>query len=404
MGCTRCDPKAPLSDEAPRRGATRAHTLSGARSSGFARAPGAAARIGLAEARFLLESDGGMKEVRIWIVGLGTVGQWLLRALHSKAPRLAARYSFVPKVVGVANAQDGFVYDSGGLDPQTVLAFASARRSLTELDGTRHWPSSAEGLAATESDMLVEVTASSADSGEPGVTHIRDALRRGIPVVTSNKWPVALKGVELAALAREQGVPFRAESTVMSGTPVLSTLVEGLAGTTPISLRGILNATANFILTRMEQGTSYEDALTEAQDLGLAERDPTADVEGFDAMAKAMILAGLVFETQLRPEDVVRRGISIIDRAQIEAATSEGARIKQLVTLERSEAAGAASLTARVEPALLPDEDRLAGVSGVANAVACRAEPLGEVIVTGPGAGPELAGQGVFSDLIAVAR
>jgi homoserine dehydrogenase len=233
---------------------------------------------------------------------------------------------------------------------------------------------------------------------------MRDALRRGIPVVTSNKWPVALYGVELAELAREKGVPFRAESTVMSGTPVLSTLVEGLAGTTPVSLRGILNATANFILTRMEEGLSYEDALTEAQDLGLAERDPTADVEGYDAMAKAMILAGLVFGTQLRPGGVVRRGISRIDPAQIDAATSEGARIKQLVTLERSEAGSAARLTARVEPALLPNEDRLAGVSGVVNAVVCRAEPVGEVIVMGPGAGPELAGQGVLSDLIAVAR
>jgi homoserine dehydrogenase len=345
-----------------------------------------------------------MKEVRIWVVGLGTVGQWLLRAMNVQAPRLASRYGFVPKVVGIANARDGFVYDSSGLDPQTVLEFASARRSLTELDGIRHWPSSVEGLAATEADVLVEVTASSADNGEPGVTHMRDALRRGISVVTSNKWPVALNGVELAELAHEKGVPFRAESTVMSGTPVLSTLVDGLAGTTPISLRGILNATANFILTRMEQGASYEEALTEAQNLGLAERDPTADVEGYDAMAKAMILAGLVFEMQLRPEDVVRRGVSRIDRTQIQAATAEGARIKQLVTLELSAAGGAASLSARVEPALLPNEDRLAGVSGVANVVVCRAEPVGEVMVTGPGAGPELAGQGVFSDLIAVAR
>jgi homoserine dehydrogenase len=345
-----------------------------------------------------------MKEVRVWVVGLGTVGQWLLRAMHVQAPRLAGRYGFVPKVVGVANARDGFVYDSRGLDPQTVLELASARRSLTELGGIRHWPSSVEGLAATEADVLVEVTASPAECGEPGVTHMREALRRRISVVTSNKWPVALNGVELAELAREKGVHFRAESTVMSGTPVLSTLVDGLAGTTPISLRGILNATANFVLTRMEQGASYEAALTEAQHVGLAERDPTADVEGYDAMAKAMILAGLVFETQLRPEDVVRGGISSIDRTEIHAATSDGARIKQLVTLELSEAGGAATLTARVEPALIPAEDPLAGISGVTNAVVCRAEPVGDVIVTGPGAGPELAGQGVFRDLIAVAR
>jgi homoserine dehydrogenase len=345
-----------------------------------------------------------MTEVRVWIVGLGTVGQWLLRAMNVQAPRLADRYGFVPKVVGVANARDGFVYDASGLDPQTVLELVSAGRSLTELDGVRHWPSSAEGLAATDADVLVEVTASPADSGEPGVKHMRDALRRGIAVVTSNKWPVALHGVELAALAREKGVRFRAESTVMSGTPVLSTLVDGLAGATPISLRGILNATANFILARMEQGASYDDALAEAQGLGLAERDPTADVEGYDAMAKAMILAGLVFEKQLRPEDVIRHGISKVDRAQIDAAASEGARIKELVTLELSGAGGETGLTAGVEPALIPNDDRLADVSGVANAVVCRAEPIGEVMVTGPGAGPELAGQGVFSDLIAVAR
>ncbi len=341
-----------------------------------------------------------MRDVRIWVVGLGTVGRWLLRAMHSQAARLASRHGFVPKVVGVATARHGFVYDSSGLDLQTVLEFASARRSLAELHGIRHWPSSAEGLAATDADVLVEVTASFADGGEPGVTHMRDALRRGIPVVTSNKWPVALNGVELVELAREQGVPFRAESTVMSGTPVLRTLVDGLAGTTPISLRGILNATANFILTRMEQGASYADALTEAQDLGLAERDPMADVEGYDAMAKAMILAGLVFGTQLRPEDVARQGISSVDVSQINAARSEGARIKELVTLESSDG----RLTARVEPVLLPNQDRLAGVSGVVNAIACRAEPVGEVMVTGPGAGPELAGQGVFSDLIAVAQ
>jgi homoserine dehydrogenase len=341
-----------------------------------------------------------MKEVRIWVVGLGTVGQWLLRAMHSQAPRLAGRYGFVLKVVGVANARYGFVYDTRGLDIQAVLALASARRPLTGLGATTHWSSAAEGLAATEADVLVEVTASPAAAGEPGITHMRDALRRGIPVVTSNKWPVALHGAELAELAREKGVPFRAESCVMSGTPVLSTLVDGLAGATPISLRGILNATANFILTRMEQGASYEAALTEAKDLGLAERDPTADVDGYDAMAKAMILAALVFETQLRPEDVVRRGISSVDRAQVEAAASEGTRIKELVTLELVER----GLTARVKPAHLADEDPLARVSGVVNAVVCRAEPVGEVMVTGPGAGPELAGQGVFSDLIAVAR
>ena len=147
-------------------------------------------------------------------------------------------------------------------------------------------------------------------------------------------------------------------------------------------------------------GPPYEEALAEAQALGLAE---PADVEGYDAMAKAMILAALVFEHQLRPDHVLRRGITGIDRARIDVARSEGGRIKQLVTLERSESDGTKSLTARVEPALLPRADPLAAVVGVVNAVVCRVEPVGEVVVSGPGAGTKLAGQGVFSDLIAVA-
>jgi homoserine dehydrogenase len=343
-------------------------------------------------------------EVRIVVLGLGTVGRWLVRALHQHAPVLESRYGFLPKIVAVARARDGFVSDSRGLDPRAVLEHVSGRRRLDELPGTRHFRGSLDGLRATETDVLVEVTASPAVSGEPGVSHMREALRNAVPVVTSNKWPVALHGLELVELARVQGVPFRAESTVMSGTPLLTALVDGLAGTTPISLRGILNATANFILTRMEEGSSYDDALAEAQALGLAERDPTADVDGLDAMAKAMILGALVFEHQLRPDEVVRRGIAGIDRAQIDSARSEETRIKQLVTLERSDSGGTESLTARVEPALLPRADPLGAVAGVVNAVVCRADPVGEVIVSGPGAGPELAGQGVFSDLIAVAR
>ena len=126
-----------------------------------------------------------MKEVRIWIVGLGTVGQWLFRAMHVQAPRLADRYTFVPKVVGVANARDGFVYEARGLDPQTVLEFASAGRSLTELGGIRHWPSSVEGLAATDADVLVEVTASSPQQGSaPRRCTQRYDLRRGAPRAT----------------------------------------------------------------------------------------------------------------------------------------------------------------------------------------------------------------------------
>jgi homoserine dehydrogenase len=342
--------------------------------------------------------------MRIWLVGLGTVGGWLVRALDSQAARLANLYGVAVSVVGLANARDGFIHDENGLDLRSVLALRAEGGSIAELPGARRWPTAIDGLRATEADLLVEVTASPASDGEPGLAHMREALGRGIPVVTSNKWPVALKGVELATLARDSGVAFRAESTVMSGTPLLRALVDGLAGATPIGLRGLLNATVNFILGRMEQGASYDDALAEAQSTGLAEADPAADVEGHDSVAKVMILAALLFRRQLRREQVACRGITDIARSELEQAAAGGGRLKHVATLEFSEPDGDGDVTARVRPEPVPRDDPLAGVQGATNAVVCRASPVGEVTVIGPGAGPQLAGQGVLSDMIAVAR
>src|ERR671919_344515 len=223
-----------------------------------------------------------------------------------------------------------------------LVGFGTVGRWLAALPGVRRWTSALEGLRATEADLLVEVTASPSTDGEPGLSHMREALGRGIPVVTSNKWPVALQGVGLAELARGRGVAFRAESTVMSGTPLLSTLTDGLAGAIPVGLRGLLNATANFILTRMAEGRSYEDALAEAQAAGLAERDPAADVEGHDSVAKVMILSALVFGRQLRREQVACRGITDI--------ASSAERLKHVATLELS----GPDVVARVQPERLP--------------------------------------------------
>ena len=162
-------------------------------------------------------------------------------------------------------------------------------------------------MRATEADVLAEVSASPAVSGEPGRSHLEEALARGIPAVTSNKWPVALDGVRLAEVGRSHSVSLRAESTVMSGTPVLSTLTQGLAGASPVAVRGVLNATANSVVSEMFRGQSYGEALAEAQRKGLAERDPSADVDGHDAVAKIMVVAALVFGHQLRLADVSRR-------------------------------------------------------------------------------------------------
>jgi homoserine dehydrogenase len=345
-----------------------------------------------------------MRQVRLWVIGLGTVGRWLLAALEAGQESLPRRYDFRATVVAVANAHHGFIHAADGLDLGTVRRLLAEGRPISDHPGTDHWPTALDGLRATEADVLVEVSASPAADGEPGTAHMREALGRGIPVATSNKWPIALHSTEMAALARNHGASLRAESTVMSGTPVLSTLTEGLAGARPVALRGVLNATVNFMLTRMAEGLSYEQALAEAREAGLAERDPSADTEGDDERAKLMILAGLVFGVQLRPEQVMSRGISSLTRSEVDRARSAGSSLRSVATLEVIGADNSAGLKARVAPLALGSEDPLAGVDGTRNALICRADPVGEVTVAGPGAGPALAGQGVLSDLIALAR
>jgi homoserine dehydrogenase len=345
-----------------------------------------------------------VRPLRIWLIGFGAVGRWVARAIDAQSDQLAARYGRELIIAGIGNARDGFVYRPDGLDVASALAAAAARRPITEQCGARVWASAIEGLRATEADLLVEVTASPAADGEPGLGHMREALGREIPVVTSNKWPVALHGTELAALARRQRVAFRAESTVMSGTPVLSTLTEGLAGTEPVALRGVLNATVNDILSQMAVGSSYAEALAQSQRVGLAEPDPAADVAGDDTVAKVMILSALVFGRQLRREQVTCRGITDVTSEEVRQAAAAGGRLRHVATLEFAGPGGTGAVSARVQPEALPASDPLAGIDGATNALIFRASAVGEITIVGPGAGPQLAGQGVLSDIIAVTR
>ena len=322
----------------------------------------------------------------------------MLRAIDHQRDRLGDQYGVELSVVALATRRDGFVHRDAGIEITEALAVRESGAPLEALARVSAWPDALSGLRATETDVLVEVSQSPETDGEPGVSHLREALRRGISVATSNKWPVALCGVELTRLAARHGACLRAESTVMSGTPVLAALTDGLGGATPLRLRGVLNATVNHICSRLGEGVAYADALAEAQRLGLAEPDPSADVDGFDSAAKVMVLAALVFGVQLELGDVERHGISAIAADDLAAARAGRRRIKEVATLDPR--TGGAS----VQPLAVAPEDPLFVVEGTTNAIHLEADPIGEISITGPGAGPELAGQGVFADLIALAR
>ncbi len=350
-----------------------------------------------------------MRQIRLSIIGFGTVGRWLADAIYRRRAWLEGEGSVSISIVSVATRRDGFVHQEAGFEIPTLLELAAAGYRLAIYPGAQRWETALEGLARTGCDVLAEASNTDPREPEPALSHIRLALGSGIHVITSSKGACAAAALELAALARQRGVQFRMESTVMSGTPVLSTLREGLAGARVTALRGILNGTANYILTLMAEGRDYATALAEAQAQGYAEPDPTDDVEGHDAVAKVRILAATAFGQAIPIDQVVRRGITGITPEAVQQAAHDGHRIKLVASIRprpESNYNGTAYtlLEARVEPLALPLSDPLTGVEGVVNALIIQTDTVREVTIIGPGAGPEQAGQGLFADLVVVAN
>jgi len=344
-----------------------------------------------------------MKNIRLSLVGFGVVGQGFAELIMTKHDFLKQHYGVDISLVGVANSRHGFVYRQDGLDIPTILRLATEKEPLTVYPEATYWDNALEGLQASSADVLVEVTPTNLRDAEPGMSHIREALSKGMHVVTANKGPAALAANELISLAHRHRVQLRVESTIMAGTPVISTIREGMAGAQVYAMRGILNGTTNYILSAMAEGGDYVEALADAQSKGYAETDPTADVEGYDAVAKTLILAALVFGYTLKPEQVVRKGITAMTREQIQTVHDQDKRIKLIASLRMmSDGDGKNTiLEARVEPTALPLTDPLARIDGVTNALTIHSDTLHEVTIIGPGAGSIQTGQGLLADVLA---
>ena len=340
---------------------------------------------------------------KLAFIGFGTVGQGLAEILRDKASQLEADYGFTARVVAVSDSLKGAVYHPDGLDVAALLTAVHETGSLAAYpDGpglARGWDSLAT-IRASNADVVVEAAWTDLQTGQPAIGHIRAAFEAGKHVVTSNKGPAALAYHELKALADARGRRWGIEGTVMSGTPALRLGHADLAGCTISEVRGILNGTTNFILTQMEAGATYAAALAEAQRLGYAEADPTADVEGHDALGKLLILAAVVMNTPLSKERVACQGITGLTPGDINRAKAEGKRWKLIARLRRA----GGRLEASVGPQAIPHTDPLASVSGAANAITYVTDLLGEVTLVGPGAGRKETGFALLADLLDIHR
>lgn len=361
-------------------------------------APGSVDRV-FSTAREL-ERQAVVTTSRLALVGFGTVGRGLVEILLEKRQLLEDGYDYRPRVVAVTDLFHGSCYDPAGLDLQTLLDIVAEGGSLNDYPGVQTEWDSLETIRGSGADVVVEVTVTNLETGEPAISHCQAAFAAGAHVVTTNKGPVALKWRELSAEAAAQGVQLRFEGTVMSGTPVLSTASEALAGCEIVRLRGILNGTTNFMLSEMEQGRSYEESLSIAQKRGYAEADPTADVEGIDVVAKVVILANVVMGADLSPADVSREGIVGLDAAVVAGGLDRGRRWKLIGQVEKV----GGQLRGSVAPMELPLDDPLAAIGGVTNALSFETDLVGPVTIVGAGAGREATGFALLSDLLAIDR
>jgi len=322
-----------------------------------------------------------MSTLRVALLGCGVVGSQVARLITEQADDLAARIGAPLELVGVAVRRLGRDRAATGVDP---ALFTSDAHGLVTRDDV---------------DIVVEVIG----GVEPARTLVMAAMEHGASVVSANKAMLAEDGATLHAAAEKHRVDLYYEAAVAGAIPLLRPLRESLAGDRIRRVLGIVNGTTNYILDKMDSsGTGFTEALEEAQALGYAEADPTADVEGFDAAAKAAILAAIAFHSPVVAADVHREGIAEVTSADVASARDMGAVVKLLAICELSE--DDRSVGVRVHPAMIPRSHPLASVRGAYNAVFVESEAAGRLMFYGPGAGGAPTASAVLGDLVTVAR
>jgi homoserine dehydrogenase len=340
-----------------------------------------------------------MSYFRLALLGFGNVGRTLTRLLQRKEAELESNYGINFIVTGIATGRHGSAIDPNGLNLEKALALVENGQSLSLLTkipitDPLHF------IRTVPADVLFENSPVNQDNGEPAVTHIRTALERGMHAVTANKGPIVHAHRELTVLAQAKGRKFYFESTVMDGAPIFSLFRSALPAAQLTSLRGILNSTTNLILGRMETGETFEDALKYCQQIGLAETDPSGDVDGWDAAIKVAALVTVLMEIPFKPQEVDRTGIRGITPEMISAARADGKRWKLVCSAERD----GNTVKGRVAPELVDPFSPLYSVEGSSSIVEFHTDTLSSLSIVEGNPGPETTAYGLLADFINAVR
>ena len=336
------------------------------------------------------------------LVGFGHVGRRFATLLEERRDWLSLDYDLDCRIVGIATARHGCVVAEHGLD---AVAAGERRNGDLQVNGAVAVHDSFEvirHLARSDSPLrvLIETTTLDIGAGQPAIDHVRAALQAVCHVVTANKGPAAFAYEELNALAADRGVSFLFEGAVMDGVPVFNLVRETLPAVDIRGFRGVINSTTNHILSAIEDGESFDTALARMQADGIAEADPSLDVDGWDAAAKTAALANVLMRAQITPLGVDREGIGQATARLALAAKSRGARVRLVASATRT----STGVRTSVRPVELPEDDMLAGLRGMANALILQTDLLGAIAVTQLGGSLTQTAYALLSDLVTVGR
>jgi homoserine dehydrogenase len=336
---------------------------------------------------------------KLALLGFGNVGRAFAHLLLRKRAELKQRYDVSFVVTGISTRKHGNVVNPSGVDLTGALELVRSGRSVN-LVTTSLVVDGEDFIRKCGADVLFETTPVNHQTGQPAIDYIRTALEQGMHVVTANKGPVVHAYRELTALAQSKGRKFFFESAVMDGAPIFSLFRSALPAVRLDGFRGILNSTTNLILTRMESGESFEAAVKYAQSIGLAETDPSADVEGWDAAVKVAALATVLMEASLLPQQVNRTGILGITPEMVRSAKASGKRWKLVCSAERN----GEGVSGRVAPEQVPLSSPLYGVEGSSSIIEFKTDTLSSLSIVEGNPGPETTAYGLLADFLNAVR
>lgn len=344
-----------------------------------------------------------MPHYRLSFIGFGNVARALVRLLERKRSLLKEKHGITYSVTGIATGRHGFAVNPDGLDFNKALELVESGKSIDPLS-TLQVEDSISVIKHSSADVMFENSPVNTQTGQPALDHIRLALNLGQHAITANKGPVVHGYRELTELAKSKGRAFRFESTVLGGAPVFSVFRQTFPLAELSSFRGIFNATTNIILSRMEAGESYEDAVKYCQSIGVAETDPTNDVDGWDAAIKVAALITVLMDTPYTPQQVNPTGIRGITPEMIAQAKTEGKRYKLVCSAEKVDG----KVNAGVAPELVDASSPLYGMMGSSTGLTLRTDVILDYSITlsekpGMQGGPVETAYGLFADFASIA-